>query len=170
MTPDSGDASRLIRSPLAPVVLIALGLATLVGGLGFRESAGRFPVAVSVLLIVLAAIDLYCRTGLPGAGRMAAFWGADFTRREMPHDPPLAAELREIGWVVAGFALMAVVGILPALPVYVGGYVLLRGMSPRIAAFVAAGMLVFVVGVFELALDYTLYRGLLFTDGGVAAW
>ncbi len=170
MTTPAPEVPWIVRSPIAPIVLILLGLATLVLGLEFRNSASRFPVAVSALLILLAAIDLYCRTALPGAAGLAAFWGTDFTRREMPHDPPVLAEAREIGWILAGFGLAAVIGILPALPLYVGGYVLFRGMSPRTAAFAALGFLGFVVVVFEFALDYTLYRGLLFTEGGVAAW
>jgi hypothetical protein len=66
---------------------------------------------------------------------------------------------------------MALVGILPTVPVYVAGYVRLSGGHPlRVAAIAGLAVLAFVWGVFEGALDYELYRGALFTEGGFAAW
>jgi hypothetical protein len=169
--PAQNDAPWIIRSWVAPVVLIGIGLAMLTVGMSYRESAARFPTAVGGLLVVFACIDLWCRSALPGAAGMADFWGAGFSRREMPFDPPFRAELAEIGWALLCLFGMALVGILPTLPLYCGGYVWLRGGLPlRTAAMVGGGMLIFTYTVFEFLLDYDLYRGILFTPGGIAAW
>lgn len=160
----------LIRSVVPPVVLMVVGALLLNTALGFQAEAGAFPVAVSTLLIVFAVFDAWCRTSLPGAEFMTAFWGAELTHREMPHDPPFKMEVIQIAWIVACGAGMAFVGILPTVAVYTAGYVWFAGRTLRVALFSGLGTLACIYGVFELGLGYELYRGAFFTPGGMAAW
>lgn len=161
----------LIRSVIPALVLIALGIFLFYLSYGFRASAARFPSAVALLLIGFASIDLYCRTKLPGAVAMLDFWGADFSRREMATDPPLREELIQVAWVVGCLLLLAVIGILPAMAIYCASYVRFSGGLPwKGALMIGAGFLGFSVLVFEWGLNFQLYRGLLFSEGGVSAW
>jgi hypothetical protein len=122
-------------------------------------------------MILLVILDIWSRTKLPGAAAVDAFGGTDFRRREMMHNPTFANQAECVGWIAGAFALMATVGILAASPIFAAAYVRLRGKrSLGVAALVGLGVLAFQVGVFEWALDYELYRGLLFTKGGVSAW
>lgn len=170
-TPETQHVPWLIRSVVPALFLMGLGLLLLVLSFDFRSSAARFPAAVSVLLIFFASIDLYCRTKLPGAVAMLDFWGADFSRREMPTDPPLRDELIQIGWVLGCLLLVAVIGILPAMAIYCTAYIRISGAMPwKVAVLIGAGFLGFSVLVFEWGLNFELYRGLLFTAGGIGAW
>lgn len=169
--PDAHPVPWLIRSVVPALVLIALGVVLLMLSFGFRGSAARFPSAVAVLLIFFATIDLYCRTKLPGAVAMLDFWGADFSRREMATDPPLREELIQIGWVLGCLLLVALIGILPAMAIYCAAYIRISGGLPwKAALLIGAAFLGFSVLVFEMGLNFELYRGLLFTDGGIGAW
>lgn len=170
-TPDMQQVPWLIRSVVPAVVLIGLGVILLILTFDFRNTAARFPAAVSVLLIFFGSIDLYCRTKLPGAVAMLDFWGADFSRREMPVDPPLRDELIQIGWVLGCLLLVALIGILSAMAIYCTTYIRISGAMPwKVAVMIGGGFLGFSVLVFEWGLNFELYRGLLFTSGGIGAW
>lgn len=164
-------APRSVTSIWPPVVLLVFAVAVLWIAWGYSATAARFPVMVAVAMIVLVILDIWSRTGLPGSGAVEAWGGTGFRRREMTHDPTLAEQAECVGWMVAAFALMAAVGILAASPIFAAAYVRLRGKRTlAVAGAVGLGVLAFQVGVFEWALDYELYRGLLFTDRGLAAW
>lgn len=161
----------LIRSVIPPLLLIALGLAMFYTALGFRGTAERFPAASALLLIGFSLVDLYCRTNLPGAVAMHDFWGADFNRREMSTDPALREELVQIGWVLGCLVLVAIIGILPAMPIYCATYIRFSGgLSWKAAGMIGLGFMTFSILVFEWGLDFELYRGLLVSEGGVGAW
>lgn len=169
--PTPAQVPWLIRSVVPSLVLIGLGLILFLLSLDFTGSAARFPAAVSLLLIGFSLVDLYCRTTLPGAVAMLDFWGADFKRREMATDPPLRDEIIQIGWVVGCVVLVALIGILPAMAIYCTAYIRFNaGLSWKAALLIGLGFLGFSVLVFEWGLNFELYRGLLFTDGGVGAW
>lgn len=165
------DAPRAVTSIWPPVVLLLVAIAVLVIAWGYTAVAARFPVMVAVSMIVLLLLDIWSRTKLPGARVVEAFGGTGFGRREMMHNPTFANQAECVGWIAGAFGLMATVGILAASPIFAAAYVRLRGRrSLGVAAIVGLGVLAFQVGVFEWALDYELYRGLLFTKGGVSAW
>ena len=169
--PETKQVPWLIRSVIPALVLIALGLVLFYVSTGFRDSAARFPSAVALLLVSFASIDLYCRTNLPGANAMLDFWGADFSRREMATDPPLREEIAQIAWVVGCILLVAVIGILPAMAIYCTAYIRFSaGLAWKVALMIGLGFMGFSVLVFEWGLNFELYRGLLFTNGGVGAW
>lgn len=66
---------------------------------------------------------------------------------------------------------MAIIGILPTMPLFCAAFVVFSaGLSVRVGVLTGVGVFAFIYGVFEMLLNYTLYRGLLFTQGGIAAW
>lgn len=162
---------RTITSIWPGVVLLAVGAGMLLWAQNYSPTSARFPSIVSLILIVLALLDIWSRTTLPGQSIVAAFGGTGFGRREMDYDPALRAQFAIIAWVLACFIAMAVVGIMASTPVFCAAFVRWRGgRSIRDALIVGAIVLVFQYSVFEWLLDYELYRGLLFTRGGLAAW
>ena len=164
-------APRSVTSiyPALCILLFAAGM--LYWAQDYSATARRFPSAVSAVLIVLAALDLWSRTRLPGRRLIATFWGTDFNRREMVQHPAFRAELALVGWVLAWFAGMAALGVLIAMPLFCFLFTWLRSRRPPLqAALVAFLVVAFEYAVFEWLLGYELYRGLLFSKGGFSAW
>jgi hypothetical protein len=170
-TDPESNAPPIITSIWPAVVLLAFATAAFVVAQGYSSTSGRFPSMVAGAMIVLAVCDLWGRTKLPGAGFVETFGGTSFRQREMMHNPTLRNQLECVGWILVAFALMAGVGILAASPIFAAGYVRLRGRRSLIVSLgVGLGVFLFQFAVFELLLDYELYRGLLFTKGGISAW
>ena len=117
-------------------------------------------------MAVLALIDLWSRSRLPGRAAVAAFWGTGFDRREMTHNPTLRAQAVLVAWILGCFAGIALVGLLAAAPVFCGLFVRFAGRRPILTAIVvAAGVLLFQYAIFEWLLDYRLYRGAVLHKG-----
>ncbi len=172
MSDESGlETPGSVKSIWPAVVILGFAAAIYIVAQGYSETARRFPSMVAISLMVLGAIDLYSRTGLPGRDAVNAFWGSGFDRREMVKVPPLGKELALFAWIAAAFLGMAIFGILIAAPLFVFLYVWRRSGRSVVMAF-AAGFIVFAFeyAVFEWALDYTLYRGLILNGEGFSAW
>ena len=168
---DTSDAPRLVTSVWPAVVLLCVAVAMLIWARTYGETAARFPSMVAWVMIVLAAIDLWSRTPLPGVSAITTFWGTGFGQREMMHNPPPMRQVEMVLWVIGCFAGMAAIGILAATPIFCAAFVWLRkDRSVRAALLVGLSVFAFQFAVFEWLLDYELYRGLAFTKGGVAAW
>ncbi|MBL1435040.1 MAG: hypothetical protein COB08_002420 [Rhodobacteraceae bacterium] len=160
-----------VRSIYPALAILALAAAVYFWSQSFGEVARRLPALVALTLFVLALMDLWTRTKLPGSELMRAFWGADFTRREMTHNPALKTELGLMAWIGGCFVGMALFGILPTMPLFCVLFTRIRSRRPlKQALIVGLIVLGFETFVFELMLDYELYRGLLFADGGLSNW
>lgn len=165
------DIPRSITSVWPALVLLVFACVILVVAWGYPPVAARFPVMVAVALIVLTLLDVWSRTGLPGAAVIETLGGTGFRRREMDHDPSFADQAECVGWIAVCFGLMAAAGILPASAIFCVAFVRFRGRRTlAVAALVGLIVLAFEFAVFEWALDYELYRGLFVTKGGVSAW
>ena len=165
------DAPRAVTSIWPAVLMLALAIAAFVVARGYGATSARFPSMVAGVMILLAALDIWSRTRLPGAGIVETFGGTSFRQREMMHNPRFAHQLECVGWIAGAFVLMATIGILAASPIFCAAFLRFRGRRPvAFSAIVGLGVLVFLFAVFEWALDYELYRGLVFTKGGVSAW
>lgn len=162
---------RSVTSVWPALVVVAFGMGIFVWSFSYSDTARRFPQMVAGSLFVLGVVDGWSRLPLPGRGFIAAFWGTSFNRREMTHVPGLRAEIILVIWVLAAFAGMAVFGILASLPVFCFAYAFIKAQRPwPQASMVAVALLAFEFTVFEWLLDYELYRGLLFSEGGLARW
>jgi hypothetical protein len=154
-----------------PLVLIAFSIVMIVWSYDYGEIARSVPLLVGYSLLVLSVIDLLSRFDLPFSGLLRAFWGADFRDREMKHDPTWTAELAQFLWVTGCVAGMLLIGILPTIPLFVMLFMAIHGRRRWLeSAVVAAMALGFVFVVFEVLLDYQLYRGALFDPRGFAGW
>lgn len=168
---DAAEVPKFIKSIWPPLLLLAFSVGVFAVAQGYSDIAKRFPSIVAGTLFVMAAIDLYSRTNLPGCAFINAFWGSGFERREMTHNPRARTELALIGWLALAFAGMAVFGILVAMPLYTFLFVWLRSKHPvKQAVIVALAVFAFEYIVFEWLLNYELYRGLIFTGDGFSAW
>lgn len=168
---ETTDAPRAVTSVWPGVAMLVFAVIVFAVAWTYPPVSARFPLMVAGALIVLAVLDIWSRSGLPGAGVVETFGGTGFRRREMMHNPGLRDQLECTGWIAAAFALMAAVGILAASPIFCMAYVRLRGRRTlAVAAGVGLAVLAFQFAVFEWALDYQLYRGLFFTKGGISAW
>lgn len=169
--PKQQDVPRPVASIWPGVLLLAIAIGMFVWARTYSETAARFPSIVAAVMTVLAAIDLFSRTRLPGTAAIETFWGTGFRRREMMHNPSLRDQLVLVLWVLVCFAGMALLGLLAAAPLYCALYVWWRGRRTVLTALgIGLGVFVFQFAVFEWLLDYQLYRGLFLTKGGVAAW
>ena len=168
---DTTGAPRAVTSIWPAVALLAFAIVAFVVARTYPPNSARFPSMVAATLIVLAALDIWSRSGLRGAGFVETFGGAGFRDREMMHDPSLADQAVCIAWIAGAFALMATIGLLPASAIFCAAFMRLRGRQTlALSATIGLGVTVFLLAVFEWALDYELYRGLAFTEGGVSAW
>ena len=165
------QAPRAVTSIWPAVLLMVFAVVMFLIARGYSPTSARFPTIVAGAMIVLAAFDLWSRSRLPGAGIVETFGGTSFRQREMMHNPRFADQAECVGWIAGAFVFMAVAGILAASPIFCAAFVRLRGRrSPAVSAGVGLGVLAFQLAVFEWVLDYELYRGLAFSNGGVSAW
>lgn len=161
------DAPKAVRSIYPPLVLIAAAIVMIIWSQRYNETAGLVPLLVSYSLLILAFFDLVCRFEAPFIGPLRDFWGADFQNREMKHDPRPAAEVNQVLWIVGCVAGMMLIGILPTIPIFILFYIVINGRRPWLeSVFVTAIVFAFVYVVFEILLDYELYRGVLFDERG----
>ncbi|MBL4646631.1 MAG: tripartite tricarboxylate transporter TctB family protein [Rhizobiales bacterium] len=165
------DVPKSVKSIWPAVILLVFAIAAYVIAQDYSEVSRRFPSLVAATMVVLALIDLYSRSGLPGQKLVNSFWGSDFERREMSHNPPVRDEVKLFAWLGLAFFGMAIFGILAAAPVFT--FLFTRFRTERslsqsaLAGFV---VLAFEYSVFEWALHYQLYRGLILTGEGFSAW
>lgn len=165
------DAPRSVTSPWVPVVLFLVSVGFVAWSQEYGEVARLLPTVMGTATAILCLLDLASRFdwGVGRAIRIAM--GADFRAREMTHTPAPRAELVQALWMVACVALMMTIGILPTIPLFVALYMRLHGGRPWVQSVLSGlAVLVFVVVVFEVVLDYPLYRGVLFDPRGFEAW
>lgn len=168
---NASDAPKSVTSVWPAVAVLVFAVVMYVIARSYSPTAARFPALSAGVLIVLSLLDIWSRTRLPGAKLVETFGGTSFRRREMMHNPGFAAQAECVGWILVCFALMATVGILAASPIFCAAFARVHGRKSLAAsALVGVLVLIFQVAVFEWALDYTLYRGLFFTKGGISAW
>ena len=168
-TPD--DAPKAVRSIYPPLVLIAAAIGMIVWSQRYNETASLVPLLVSYTLLILAVFDLVCRFDAPFIGPLRDFWGADFQNREMKHDPSPAAEVSQVLWIAGGVAGMMLIGILSTIPIFILFYIIINGRRPWLESLIVTAIVfAFVYVVFEMLLNYQLYRGAFFDERGFQGW
>ncbi len=151
---------KKITSIWPPLLLLAVSVGYAIWAQSYGPVPRLMPTLVGGATAILAVLDLLSR----GSGRIAAALqtalGADFRNREMGHDPALGREAAMIGWMLGALAAIFLLGLLPAVPLFIAAYMRFWGRQPWVpAALSGLAVLGFVVLVFEVLLDYALYRG-----------
>jgi hypothetical protein len=154
-----------------PLAIMAFAAVMFAWTLRYNDIARQVPLLVAGAIFVLGIFDLVCRIERRAFDPLRDFWGGDFRNPEMKHAPRVRDEFVQIGWMIACVTAMMLIGILPTVPLFILLYAMLQGRRPWLESLlVAAVVFVFVYGIFELFLDYRLYRGALFDPRGFQAW
>lgn len=160
-----------VRSIWPPLVLLVASLGYVCWAQEFREIPRMMPTIVGLATAVMAALDLLSRLNNRVAAWLRVTLGADFMNPEIKHNPSLRRESMVFTAMVGFVLTIVIVGILPAVPFFIMMYMRFWGYrSWSISLISAVAILVFVVAVFELALDYELFRGVLFDPRGFDSW
>lgn len=160
-----------LRSVYPAIVWIAMCAIYVVWAYRFNTISRTFPLMAGYLGLVLGVLDLISRLDGGLANIIRITMGAGFSNPEMTHYPSLREELTQVGWMTA-FGISALfVGILPSVPAYVLLSMRINGRREWKQAIVTSlGVLFFVYLVFEVMLNFQLYRGVLFDARGFTRW
>ena len=148
-----------------PLVLLLITIIYLVTGYEYSAEARAFPVTVAWAMLALIGLDLLSRTKTPVGESLIRTLNPAAAPEKVEHLPryPLLKQFAAIAWVLGFVALMVLVGILYAVPVYVFSSMFVRGRRPLwLCALVAAGVALFIWFLFERVLMLELYPGILF--------
>ena len=168
---DPFDVPRKVRSIWPPLLLLALSVGYAVWAQKYGDVPRLMPTIVGVATAILAVLDLLSRFDTRVGNFLKVAMGADFANREMGHNPGLRDEVVQIGWMVGCILGILTIGILPTIPLFIASYMRLFGGRPWLSCALSALLvLAFVTLTFEVLLDYTLYRGVLFDPKGFGAW
>lgn len=166
-TADSDTMPAGVSTVYPPIALATLAGLILYVAADYGATARQLPMLISGVTLALAVLDFASRLRGPVGRSLRLTLGAGFDDREMSFRPVISAELVQIAWLALVVAGVAFVGILATVPVFTFLYAMVHGRWP---ALYCAGLALFVLAligvVFEGFLDYTLYRGLLFSDDG----
>ncbi|KMK65037.1 tripartite tricarboxylate transporter TctB family protein [Puniceibacterium sp. IMCC21224] len=167
----SQNIPRKIRAIWPPLLLGAAALGYTIWAQDYGKVARLMPTVVGAVTILLCLLDMVSRLDNRVGRALQIGLGADFNNREMTHDPTVRSELMQIGWMIGCIVAFLLIGILPTIPLFITGYMILRGKQPWLASLIS-GLVVlgFVVVVFEILLDYRLYRGVLLGAEGLGLW
>ena len=168
---DSSQTPALVRSPLVPLALFVMSSGFAIWSNQLPEIPRMMPFLVAMITVVLCVLDFLARGKSEFAQKIGHWLGADFSNREMKHNPAISAEAVMILWMLLCVSLMMFIGILPSIFIFVLVYMRYQGkQSWRNSILASIGNLLFVVAVFEVLLQYNLYRGALFDSRGFDAW
>jgi len=151
-----------------PIVLLLVMIGLLIGSYGYGVEARALPVLVAWTTIGLLILEVLVQAGTPVGRRIERFLQGSADAPAAPQPVPIAKALTHaIGWPALLVGLTVLIGILPAVLVYVclslkmvGGKSLPRALAVAVAVTVLAWLL------FEWGLSYQLYRGALMGDLG----
>lgn len=158
------------RNLYVSLIVLALMVGFLFWALDFDPRGRMMPVLVAWIGIVLATLDVIAHTDNKVGRWLALVLSGTFEEMRRTEDPAVrsARFRREVAaclWMLAAVALVFVVGFLPAIPVYIFAYMLIYGKrSVRQSGITALVTVFFVWLVFEIFLQYEIYRGILFSD------
>ena len=168
---DSSQTPALVRSPLVPLAMFVMSSGFAIWSNQLPEIPRMMPFLVAMITAVLCVLDFLARGKSEFAQKIGHWFGADFSNREMKHNPAISAEAVMILWMLLCVSLMMFIGILPSIFIFVLVYMRYQGkQSWRNSILASIGNLLFVVAVFEVLLQYNLYRGALFDSRGFDAW
>lgn len=160
----SAESFRRIRVPL---VLILVMLGALIGSYSYEPDARALPVLVAWTTLGLLLLELLVQTGTPVGRRIEAMLQTKSDGEASEDVPVVRALAYAIGWPGFLLAMTLLIGILPAVLVYVCLSLKLVGAKswPR-ALSAALAVTAFAWVLFEWGMSYRLYRGVLMGGSG----
>ncbi|HZP77757.1 MAG TPA: tripartite tricarboxylate transporter permease [Pseudolabrys sp.] len=165
---------RLTPPAAFSLAIIVLILAAIVSALDWPQPAKLVPLTASVVALITALLNLvYELFGPPPekeAHAVADAGGVPAASAIMPVDPAVASRraLTYFAWLIALAALIALVGFIPAIALFVFAYMYFGFGEARASAFAyAAGTTIFCWLVFDVALHVVWPPALL---GDVLPW
>ena len=164
-------APAFITSPLVPALLFTLSCGFALWSEALPDVPRLMPQLVALVTAALCILDFISRGSNPLSQKVSILLGADFNNREMKHDPAVGAEIIMLLWMAGCVGLMMFIGLLPSVFIFVLAYMRFQGGQSWRSAILASVSALFFVGlVFEILLQYNLYRGALFDPRGFDAW
>lgn len=155
-------------SSVYPPVLLLIAVALLIyWAYGYGETARQLPVLVGTGTLILIVLDIISRLRGKVGVVIRSSLGAGFQDREMDFNPRLQSEIIQLAWIVACVVSILFVGILPTVPMFIFLYLVIQGKRSFIFSVIVSLHVLLLVGlVFEVLLDYELYRGHQFGQDG----
>lgn len=145
-----------------PLVLLLVILGVLVASFDYGSSERALPVLVAGATIVLLVLELLVQARTRAGRRIETLLAGKSMLPEPERAPLGKALVHALVWPGALTVLVVVTGLLPAVFIYVGASLRLAGLKPWTQS-VAIAMTVTAVSwlLFEWAMSYELYRGML---------
>ena len=154
------DTKRNLR---VAILVFALAAGFLVWAYSYPPLERTVPVLVGWIGVVLGLLDILAHTDNRVGRAVAAVLSGSAHRETGNGSAIVPSEVTAALWMIAGLALILLVGFLAAVPVYVFAYMTVQGKKPlRQSVLTGAAVTLFIWIVFEVLLEYEIYRGLLF--------
>jgi len=158
------DSFRRVRVPLLLMLVMA---GVLVGAYGYEPEARALPVLVAWSTIGLLVLEILVQAGTPVGRRIDAALQSKGAAPEPERVPVSRALVYAVGWPGLLVAMIILIGILPAVLVYVFLSLKLVGGKSLTSALTAAfAVTAFAWTLFEWGMSYQLFRGVLMGDFG----
>lgn len=153
------------RNLYISLLVLGLVLLFLYGTLSLSPQGRVMPQIVGVIGLVLCVLDVIAHTDTEIGRRVATVLSGSTHRPAEEAQPRVAAELVAFAWIVGATAAIVVFGFLLATPAYVFAYLVVQGRNSIMQSAIAAVVTtLFIWVVFEILMEYEVYRGLLFSD------
>ena len=149
---------------LAPVLLWLATLSLLAVSLTYRPETWEMPLVVASALLVLVSLDFLSRTRTP-LGELLIRYLNPAAQAVVPNGdhPALRDEMKAIVLVLAFVAMVLLIGVLLAVPLFVFASVWFKGKHPfMLSCLTAAGTTLFLWLLFPVLLRTPLFPGFLF--------
>ena len=153
------DGLRRARTPAALLLAMA---GVLIVSYGYGPAERALPVLVAWTTIALLVLEVLVQAGTPAGRRIDRLLQGQDAGPELERAPPATVLIHAVGWPGLLVALTVLIGILPAVLVYVffslkvaGGKSLRRALAIAVALTGLSWLL------FEWTMSYRLFRGVL---------
>ena len=150
---------RLLRARVP--LLLSLGMAAfLIVSYGYEPEERALPVLVAWVTMVFLVLEMLVQAQTALGRRIETILQGS-NAETAPELPPMQRALRyAVGWTALLVTLIVLIGILPAVFVYVGLSLKLDGAKSSLVSLATAlAVTLFAWLLFEWGLSYDLYRG-----------
>ena len=151
------------------LLLLGFALYFVASALGYGRNSRIFPMAIGVPTVILLALALAAvwkpgllrgaevNFGVPSSGALAESEDA------VEGSVPVMRVVRTLGWLLFALASIALVGFSVAVPVYILLFGWIEGRARwRACVITALVTWAFIVGYFDLFMQFKMFRGVLF--------